>query len=161
DRSVQHQVAEVNRMSFEVPDHIRPIRTRVRKFIEERIYPVESVLDERNDQEAQALMQHLMNEAKAEGLWALGHPKEIGGQGLPFLDYVYVNEVIGRSEHAMTALGTASLQDSIMLDLHASPRWRRHYLQPLVDGAIFPSFAMTEPDVAGSDPTQLQTSAVL
>jgi alkylation response protein AidB-like acyl-CoA dehydrogenase len=148
-------------MSFEVPAHVRPIRARVKTFIEQRIYPVESILDERYDQEPQALMRGLMNEAKAEGLWALGHPPEIGGQGLPFLDYVYVNEVIGRSEHAMIALGTVSLQDSIMLNLHASPRWRELYLRPLVDGEIFPSFAMTEPDVASSDPTQLQTSAVL
>ena len=148
-------------MSFEVPDHIKPIRARVKKFIEQRIYPVESVLDERYDQEAQDLMRRLMSEAKAEGLWALGHPREFGGQGLPFLDYVYVNEVIGRSEHAMIALGTVSLQDSIMLNLHASPRWRELYLRPLVNGDIFPSFAMTEPDVASSDPTQLQTSAAL
>ena len=103
-------------------------------------------------------MRRLMDEAKAAGLWALGHPKEIGGQGLPFLDYVYVNEVVGRSEHAMVALGTHSLQDSIMLNLHASPEWRERYLAPLVAGEVFPSFAMTEPEVASSDPTQLQTT---
>jgi alkylation response protein AidB-like acyl-CoA dehydrogenase len=107
------------------------------------------------------LLRRLMDEAKAAGLWALGHPKEIGGQGLPFLDYVYVNEVVGRSEHAMVALGTHSLQDSIMLNLHASPEWRARYLAPLVAGDVFPSFAMTEPEVASSDPTQLQTRAEL
>ena len=126
-----------------------------------RIYPVESILDERHDGEGRATLLRLMREAKEAGLWALGHPKEIGGQGLPFLDYVYVNEVIGRSEHAMVALGTHSLQDSIMLNLHASPEWRERYLKPLVAGEVFPSFAMTEPDVASSDPTQLQTRAVL
>ena len=68
-----------------------------------------------------------MAAAKAAGLWALGHPKEIGGQGLPFLDYVYVNEVVGRSELATVALGTHSLQDSIMLNLHAAPAWRDAY----------------------------------
>ncbi len=148
-------------MSFEVPEHVRPIRARVREFIEQRIYPVERLLDERGNAEAVAVMRGLMRDAKAAGLWALGHPKEIGGQGLPFLDYVYVNEVIGRSEHAMVALGTHSLQDSIMLNLHASPQWRARYLEPLVAGEVFPSFAMTEPDVASSDPTQLQTTAVL
>jgi alkylation response protein AidB-like acyl-CoA dehydrogenase len=148
-------------MSFEIPAHVRPIRARVQRFIEERIYPVEPLLDDRHDQRARATMRRLMGEAKAEGLWALGHPKEIGGQGLPFLDYVYVNEVVGRSDHAMVALGTHSLQDSIMLHLYASPEWRERYLAPLVAGEVFPSFAMTEPDVASSDPTQLQTSAVL
>jgi len=147
-------------MSFEVPEHIRPLRARVRQFIEERIYPVETQLDERGDS-ARVLLRRLMDEAKAAGLWALGHPKEIGGQGLPFLDYVYVNEVVGRSEHAMVALGTHSLQDSIMLNLHASPEWRERYLAPLVAGEVFPSFAMTEPEVASSDPTQLQTRAEL
>jgi alkylation response protein AidB-like acyl-CoA dehydrogenase len=147
-------------MSFEVPEHVRPLRARVRQFIEQRVYPLEAQLDERGEA-ARTLMRRLMDEAKAEGLWALGHPKEIGGQGLPFLDYVYVNEVVGRSEHAMVALGTHSLQDSIMLNLHASPEWREKYLAPLVAGEVFPSFAMTEPEVASSDPTQLQTSAVL
>ena len=139
---------------------MRPIREKVRRFIEERIYPVEGVIDAGGD-EGRAIMLRLMAQAKADGLWALGHPKEIGGGGLPFLDYVYVNEVVGRAEHAMVALGTHSLQDSIMLNLYASPEWRERYLRPLVAGEIFPSFAMTEPDVASSDPTQLKTSAVL
>jgi alkylation response protein AidB-like acyl-CoA dehydrogenase len=148
-------------LSFDVPEHIRPIRERVRKFIEDRVYPVESKLDDRNSPEAQTTMRRLMGEAKAEGLWALGHPKEIGGHGLPFMDYVYVNEIVGRSDHAMVALGTHSLQDSIMLHLYASPEWRDKYLAPLVGGDVFPSFGMTEPDVASSDPTQLQTHAHL
>jgi alkylation response protein AidB-like acyl-CoA dehydrogenase len=48
-----------------------------------------------------------------------------------------------------------------MLHLYASPEWRERYLKPLVEGEIFPSFAMTEPDVASSDPTQLRTRALL
>lgn len=147
-------------MDFAVPEHVRPIREKVRAFIEERIYPVETELDE-GDQRTGEIIGGLMQRAKDEGLWALGHPKELGGGGLPFLDYVYVNEVIGRSPYAMVALGTHSLQDSIMLDRYASPAWRERYLDPLVAGEVFPSFAMTEPEVASSDPTQLQTRAVL
>ena len=148
-------------MSFSTPEHVRPLRARVLRFVEEHVYPVEQVLDDGYSEAARATMARLMRAAKDAGLWALGHPKEIGGGGLSFLDYVYVNEVVGRSEHAMIALGTHSLQDSIMLNLHASSTWRERYLRPLVAGEIFPSFAMTEPDVASSDPTQLQTSAVL
>jgi alkylation response protein AidB-like acyl-CoA dehydrogenase len=148
-------------MSFQVPDHVKPIRAAVERFIEEKIYPVESILEERGTDESRRTMVGLMQAAKEEGLWALGHPKEIGGQGLPFLDYVYVNEVIGRSHAAMVALGTHSLQDSIMLHEFASDQWRDRYLKPLVAGEVFPSFGMTEPNVASSDPTQLQTSAVL
>lgn len=137
------------------------VRRRVKQFVEERIYPVEHVLHGDNRTDAATTMGRLMDEAKDEGLWALGHPKEIGGQGMPFMEYVYVNEVIGRSEHGWKVFGTLSLQDSIMLDLYASERWRNEYLEPLVAGEIFPSFAMTEPDVASSDPTQLKTTAVL
>lgn len=148
-------------MSFEIPEHVRPIRERVRTFIEERIYPVENIIEDRHDAESAETVRRLMQEAKDAGLWALGHPTEIGGQGMPFLDYVYVNEVIGSSEYAQVCLGTHSLQDSIMLNLHAAPEWRDKYLKPLVAGEIFPSFGMTEPEVASSDPTQLQTRAVL
>ena len=136
-------------------------RARVKAFVEERVYPAEGVLDHGAPAEAQAVLAGLMAEAKAAGLWALGHPVAIGGQGMPFLDYVHVNEVVGRSQHAMVALGTHSLQDALMLDRYAAPEWRPKYLVPLVAGDIFPSFAMTEPDVASSDPTQLQTSATL
>src|SRR3990172_9216545 len=145
-------------MSFAIPEQVKPIRQRVQQFIEERIYPVE---DELEGPDGRLTMRRLMQEAKDAGLWAVGHPKDIGGQGMPFLDYVFVNEVIGRSEFAQVCLGTHSLQDSIMLNLHASPEWRDKYLKPLVAGEVFPSFGMTEPAVAGSDPTQLQTRAVL
>lgn len=136
-------------------------RERVRRFVEERIYPVERELDLGSRTERNLIMASLMEAAKAAGLWALGHPREIGGQGLPFLEYVHVNEVIGRSFYAMQALGTLSLQDSLMLHRYASPEWRERYLAPLVAGEIIPSFAMTEPDVASSDPTQLRTVARL
>ena len=147
-------------MDFEIPSHVREIRYRVQTFIESEIYPIENVLEESGSESREA-MRSLMEKAKEAGLWALGHPQEIGGQGLPFIDYVFVNEVIGRSPAAMVALGTHSLQDSLMLKLHASEPWREKYLIPLVQGEIFPSFAMTEPGVASSDPTQLQTRAVL
>ena len=144
-----------------IPEHIKPLRDQVLKFIEERIYPKECALHAMERTERMAAMKGLMQEAKDEGLWALGHPKEIGGGGLPFMDYVFINEVVGRSDVATAALGTHSLQDSIMLQRYASERWREAYLKPLVAGEVFPSFGMTEPNVASSDPTQLQTTGVL
>ena len=148
-------------MLFDAPDHIKSLRQRVLEFIEQKIYPIEPELDECDRDRLMPRLKELGAQAKREGLWALGHPKEIGGQGLPFMDYVYVNEIVGRSEYAMAALGTHSLQDSIMLHLYAAPAWREQYLRPLVDGDVYPSFAMTEPDVASSDPTQLRTHAEL
>lgn len=147
-------------MTFDVPEHIRDLRSRVYDFMTTKVEPAESVLA-REDVEAAAVLADLQVQAKQAGLWALGHPVDIGGGGLPFLDYVYINEVQGRSEYGQYALGTLTLQDSIMLDRHASPEWRAAYLEPLVAGDISPSFAMTEPGIAGSDPTGIQTSAVL
>ena len=149
-------------LSLSIPEHIEPLRQRVLDFIEQEVYPVEKdLLEDKVASRRGDILKGLMDKAKAEGLWALGHPEEIGGGGLPFMDYVFINEVVGRSEIAMVALGTHSLQDSIMLHRDASDEWREQYLAPLVAGEVFPSFGMTEPEVASSDPTQLQTSAEL
>jgi acyl-CoA dehydrogenase len=135
------------------------LRERVLRFVEDEVYPRENALEHASRAERAALMRALQQRAKDAGLWALGHPVELGGHGVPFLEYVALNEVIGRSFWAMQALGTLSLQDSLMLAKHASPMWRERYLTPLVAGEFVPSFAMTEPDVASSDPTQLRTAA--
>lgn len=135
------------------------LRARVREFMVDLVEPAEPVLDA-GGPAADAVMAGLQAQAKESGLWAIGHPEHLGGGGLGFLDYVHVNEVQGRSEHGQVALGTFTLQDSLMLDRYASDEWRRDYLEPIVRGEFWPSFAMTEPDVAGSDPTLLQTAAV-
>ncbi|GAA4508216.1 MULTISPECIES: acyl-CoA dehydrogenase family protein [Nonomuraea] len=144
-------------MSFAVPDRVRPLRDAVYAFMTERVEPAERAIEE-GGREA---LRELQEEAKKEGLWALGHPKELGGGGLPFLDYVYVNEVQGRSEYGQLALGTYTLQDSLMLYEHGTAEQRERYLAPLVRAEISPSFAMTEPAVSSSDPTQIATRAVL
>jgi len=115
-------------LNLSIPEHIEPLRNKVLKFIEERIYPQEEALFETDRDGRAGTMRTLMNEAKAQGLWALGHPEEIGGGGLPFMDYVFINEVVGRSAAATVALGTHSLQDSIMLHRYANDEWRDKYL---------------------------------
>jgi alkylation response protein AidB-like acyl-CoA dehydrogenase len=144
-------------MTFEVPEHVRPLRDAVHAFMTERVEPAEPVLSS-GDTKA---LKDLQQEAKDAGLWALGHPKELGGGGLPFLDYVFVNEVQGRSEWGQLALGTFTLQDSLMLHQYAEPEWRERYLAPMVAGEVSPSFAMTEPEITGSDPTGIRTTATL
>lgn len=145
---------------FDVPDHVRPIRDRVLAFLVDRVEPNEPTLH-RGGPAADLILRELQAEAKAAGLWALGHPTELGGGGMAFRDYVFVNEVQGRSEYGQLALGTFTLQDSLMLHAHASPSQRERWLRPLVAAEVFPSFAMTEPAVASSDPTQLQTTGFL
>ncbi len=138
---------------------LQEIREHVRAFINDVVIPAEPELEDegRGGKRIQALKQ----EAKRKGLWALGHPAEIGGQGVPFMPFCYMNEIIGRSQYGQVAVGSASMQDSIMLHLYASPEQRDRWLKPLVAGDIYPSVGLTEPEVAGSDPTLMQTQAEL
>ncbi len=103
-------------MSFQIPEHVRPIRDAVLSFIEEEVYPVEKLLEERGTDESRQVMSGLMQEAKQRGLWALGHPEEIGGGGLPFLAFAEMNEVIGRSHVGQMAVGSVS---------RTARRWKR------------------------------------
>ncbi|HZQ27881.1 MAG TPA: acyl-CoA dehydrogenase family protein [Acidimicrobiales bacterium] len=141
-------------------DEVRDLRARMRDFIDNQVIPQEAVLEEGGSEAGEA-MEALKSEAKERGLWALGHPEEIGGGGLPFMSFVYLNEIIGRSEYGQVAVGSVSMQDSIMLHLYADDEQRERWLKPLVNGDIYPSVGLTEPEVAGSDPTLMQTTAVL
>jgi len=141
------------------PD-VRALRERMRRFIDDQVIPAEPVLG-REDGAAAEAMQRLKARAKQEGLWALGHPQEIGGGGVPFMPFVYLNEVIGRSHWGQAAVGSLSMQDSIMLHLYGTAEQKRRWLEPLVAGDIYPSVGLTEPEVAGSDPTLMQSTAHL
>ena len=66
---------------FQIPDHVRPIRDRVLRFVEDHVIPHEAELD-RPWHEALPLLRELHGRAKAAGVWALGHPSEIGGGGM-------------------------------------------------------------------------------
>ncbi len=139
---------------------VRALKERFRAFINAEVIPLEPLLDAGGEDAARA-MSGLKARAKELGLWALGHPEEIGGGGLPFMDFVYLNEVIGRSYYGQQAVGSISMQDSIMLDRYGSEAQKERWLRPLVDGDIYPSVGLTEPEVAGSDPTLMRTTAVL
>ena len=146
--------------TYGLDDTGRVLRPRMRRFIDEQVIPAEPALG-REDGEGAATMKRLKEAAKGEGLWALGHPKEIGGGGVPFMPFVFLNEVIGRSHWGQAAVGTLSMQDSIMLHLYGTPEQQRRWLDPLVAGEIYPSVGLTEPEVAGSDPTLMQSMARL
>jgi acyl-CoA dehydrogenase len=144
---------------LEASPEIQGIRKRVSDFLSEFIYPNEKALD-RSNEESGRLLKSIQSKAKERDLWALGLPKEIGGGGLGFMPYVFVNEIVGRSEFAIAGLGTHSAQDATMLHLYGSPEQKKRFLRPLVDGEVYPCFSMTEPEVSGADPTGLRTRAV-
>lgn len=122
-------------MDYELSEEVLNLRGRMRRFIDEEVIPREAELLDR-DADGRAVLEDLKMSAKAQNLWALGHPQEIGGGGLGFMPFVYLNEVIGRSEFGQLAVGSVSMQDSIMLHLYASPLQRERWLRPLVAGDI-------------------------
>ena len=121
-----------------IPAEVREIRDHIRAFIHEKVIPVEPILHQ-DDERSVQLLESLKQQAKDEGIWALGHPKDIGGGGLPFMPFVYLNEVIGRSHWGQAAVGSLTMQDSIMLNLYGSETQKERWLKPLVAGEILPS----------------------
>jgi acyl-CoA dehydrogenase len=147
-------------MSVDMSPELSTLRAKMRDFIDNEVTPREHEID-RWDARGLDVLEELKAEAKRRDLWALGHPAEIGGGGLPFMEFALLNEIIGRSEFGQLAVGSMSMQDSIMLHLYASAEQRERFLKPLVAGEIYPSVGLTEPEVAGSDPTLMQTTAEL
>lgn len=120
--------------------------------------PQEPVLDG-GGPDAAAVLRGLRQEAKKQGLWALPLPAELGGQGLPLRSYAHIAEAEGASDHGPAALGSASLLDVRMLRRHGSARVREDYPRRLVAGELRSSYAMTEPEVPGTDPFLTETRA--
>src|SRR3954451_21306070 len=140
---------------------IAALRARYRAFMEEHIYPNEETIG-REDGDAAALVDSLRERAKAEGLWAPHLPPEAGGTGSGFLTYAPLNEEIGRSTWAQYVFGCQAPDagNGEILHLFGTPEQKERFLAPLVAGEVRSFFSMTEPEVAGSDPTTLRTRAV-
>jgi len=124
--------------------------------MEEHVYPNEQAL-ETDD----ALVAELQARAKSEGLWAPHVPPEAGGTGTGFLAYAHLNEEIGRSIPAQLVFGCQAPDagNAEILHLFGTDAQKERWLRPLVAGEIRSFFSMTEPEVSGSDPTTLKTTA--
>jgi acyl-CoA dehydrogenase len=136
-------------------------RERYREFMQEHVYPNEAALA-REDDAAQQLVSELRARAKSAGLWAPHLPPEAGGTGEGFLAYAHLNEEIGRSTYAQFVFGCQAPDagNGEILHLFGTDEQKERWLKPLVAGDVRSFFSMTEPDVAGSDPTLLETRAV-
>jgi alkylation response protein AidB-like acyl-CoA dehydrogenase len=144
-----------------IPDLIAERRERVRAFMDEFVYPNEDAVQHEDDA-ALKLIAELQQEAKDAGLWAPHLPPEAGGSGSGFIEYAYLNEEIGRSMYAQLILGCQAPDagNGEILHLFGTPEQKERFLAPLVAGTTRSFFGMTEPEVAGSDPTLLQSRAV-
>ncbi|MDH5332467.1 MAG: acyl-CoA dehydrogenase family protein [Thermoleophilia bacterium] len=136
-------------------------RASYRAFMDEHVFPAEHALD-REDDDAATLLARLQERARVSGLWAPHVPPEAGGSGEGFLYYACLNEEIGRSHWAQLVFGCQAPDagNAEILHLFGTDEQKRRFLVPLVAGEIRSFFSMTEPDVAGSDPTTLRARAV-
>jgi acyl-CoA dehydrogenase len=138
-------------------EEIQELRDRYRAFMEEHVYPNERGLHA-DDAE---LIRSLQGTAKEQGLWAPHVPPEAGGTGRGFLAYAHLNEEIGRSTYAQLIFGCQAPDagNAEILHLFGTDEQKERWLRPLVAGEIRSFFSMTEPEVPGSDPTTLRTTA--
>ena len=149
-------------IDFTPSPEIEEIRRKTLQFMKEHVYPAEQHYREIEGLPAE-LERDLQKKAKALGLWAPHMPKDAGGMGIGVVGLGLINEILGRSPIAPRLLNCAAPDAGNMELLHvaATPEQRKMYLNPLVAAEIRSCFAMTEPEVAGSDPTLLQCRADL
>jgi acyl-CoA dehydrogenase len=147
------------------PEH-EEVRQRVRSFVLDTIVPATKDFDDENrvlarDEYIRTIF-NLRKQAKDEGLWLPHMPKEWGGMGLGHVELAMV-----QAEAAKTRLGpwVFNCQAPDEGNMHTLLHWandeqKEKYLKPLCEGRRMSCFAMTEPEVAGSDPTLMRTNAV-
>jgi acyl-CoA dehydrogenase len=151
-------------MDFELSPKALELRAQLQEFIDTRVDPATDVyatqVRESGDPHYHPpIMEDLKREARDRGLWNLFLPNERFGPGLSNLDYAPLCELMGRSPLAPEATNCAA-PDTGNMELLAefgTPAQQEQWLQPLLDGEIRSTFAMTEPWVASSDATNIQS----
>ena len=152
-------------MSFEISEKTRVLAERLGAFMLENIYLNESRYHEEISRERwkpTRIIEELKPKARAAGLWNLFLPGDEGGAGLSNLEYAPLCEIMGRSEMAPEVFNCSAPDTGNMevLARYGTPEQKEKWLKPLLVGEIRSCFAMTEPAVASSDATNIQSSIV-
>ncbi|OZC70722.1 acyl-CoA dehydrogenase [Rhodococcus sp. 06-470-2] len=147
---------------FETSDRAKKYESDLLEFMDSHIYPAEAVYEqqmlESGDPHFQPpIIEDLKKEARSRGLWNLFHPHPEWGPGLTNLEYAPLAEIMGRSLLAPEACNCNAPDTGNMevFTLFGTDEHKKKYLKPLLDGTIRSAFAMTEPDVASSDATNI------
>ncbi|WP_336206136.1 acyl-CoA dehydrogenase family protein [Nonomuraea sp. LPB2021202275-12-8] len=152
-------------MDFAFDAVTEDLRQRLLLFMDECVYPAEHAFEEQaasSGWSAPPLINDLKDEARQRGLWNLFLPGDHGA-GLTNLQYAPLAEIMGRSPHLAPVATNCAAPDTgnmEVLSMFGSEWQRKEWLEPLLDGEIRSAFAMTEPDVASSDATNIATSIV-
>jgi acyl-CoA dehydrogenase len=152
-------------VNFELTERCREFQGRLLVFMDEHVYPAEAVYEEQlrdagNPHAQPPIMEELKREAHRRALWNLFHPDPQWGPGLANAEYAPLAEILGRSHIASEACNCSAPDTGNMevLSQFGTPEQQDRWLRPLLDGEIRSAFAMTEPDVASSDATNIALS---
>ncbi len=151
-------------IDFSFPPEIEEVRHRVRQFCDEIVRPAEAAIAEQEGDRATLVKQvvHMRRTAQERGLWLPHMPEEYGGMGLGHVAMAAVSAEAAKTRFGPFALNAQAPDEGNMHTLlhWATDEQKEKYLKPLCEGRARSCFAMTEPEVAGSDPTLIQTAAV-
>jgi len=152
-------------VQFDLSDKVKDLERRLQAFMDEHIYPNEQRFHEeveRNRWKPTKVVEELKPKARAAGLWNLFLPDSEHGAGLTNLEYAPLCEIMGRSHMAPEVFNCSAPDTGNMevLARYGTPGQKERWLKPLLAGEIRSCFAMTEPQVASSDATNIEASIV-
>ena len=152
-------------MEFEHSTKVKELQARVSAFMEAHIYPNEKLFDQQLDEgdtrwQIPPIMEELKAKAKADGLWNMFLPDSERGFGLSNLEYAPLCEIMGRSKIASEVINCSEpdTENMEVLERYGNDEHKRVWLEPLLNGEIRSAFAMTEPRVASSDATNIESN---
>ncbi|MEA2754246.1 MAG: acyl-CoA dehydrogenase [Aliidongia sp.] len=150
-------------MDFSFSPKVRELQARVAGFMDEHVYPNEARFRDEiaagDRWQPTKVVEELKAKAKAAGLWNLFLPESERGAGLTNLEYAPLCEIMGRSGLGPESFNCSAPDTGNMevLERYGTAEHKERWLKPLLAGEIRSAFAMTEPDVASSDATNIQT----
>ena len=150
----------------ELSAKVEDLLERVSKFMDDNVYPNEknilAEIAEGDRWQPSQILEGIKAKAKEQGLWNLFLPDSDRGAGLTNYEYAHLCEMMGRTQFGPEAFNCSAPDTGNMetLERYASDEVKEEWMAPLLEGTIRSAFAMTEPEVASSDATNIESSII-